>query len=362
MDFVRRNRVALAAGVLLVVFLSYEKGHSTVRRQIADNLGKVIRITSDAAPGVSSRPDLGDDEAREPVDVALEFPLVWDANNGEYLMQFMVGGTSFLAVPDTGSEFVVLASEKCGPCPKRQGRYNMKGTDTGISDTIAYGSQTDKIEWFIDEFQAKDHELAFPLEFGSVTDVDGASNMNVFGLAGSLTFHEKMPFVDQVFFAQQILRPAFYFDFGLDAKLVLGEQTPHKSSGITVPMFNSDGVKAETGIDMHGLNYYFIRVAAMHVGGVELQDAPKMCMVDTGSTDTIVSTALYKQVEAGRPGNLVISFEEGLQIEAFRSDVASDDWLDGDPWKGQVFILGNLAMYNKTLSFDLQGNELTIVG
>lgn len=355
------KRFAVGVAILIVVAFVLKTTRTPHPLEImASKLGKVVPKGDITNRTPSNNPHFGD-EAGEHVMAALEFPLIWDEQNGEYLIEFKIANTTFMAVPDTGSSYVILASVNCKHCTSSEGLYDESGINTGKSETIAYGSQTDKITWFIDDLSVSGQMKPLKLEFGSVEDVSGGSNLNVFGLAGSTGFHEKTPFVDQIFFNQQALHPAFYFNFSkTNPTLTMGQEYPDKGSGKTVKVYNAREFERETDIDFGVLNYYLIKLTSVKIDGQPVLAFPPFCMVDTGSTNTLVSGGFGRRLVSAK--TVVFEFGElHLQYDLRAHDVEVADWLESKPFDNTIMILGNKFMREKILSFDLLRSELTVV-
>lgn len=300
------------------------------------------------------------------------FPLSWWPEDGEFLLDLTIGGITFQVVPDTGSMFVIVSGQECAGCNKEQGVYTGKGTNTGETGTIHYGTQTDKITWFIDTFEMPGG-VHLPVEFGvitSATTTAAGPPANVFGLAGSLTRKEKTPFLDQVMFEEQHLPPCFWFDFlhgPGSATLGIGKcPLPTQANSNTIQFLNQHELVAELGIDL-GIDYYIAKVDAILVDGAKIPNAPGYCMFDTGNTYLTLNSKFHKELIAPIKSNSSLEFRFtggvvlGFQLSSDPTKHMDEaTFLDAKPFNGQIFIFGNAWMDGRIWMHNLENHTLTI--
>lgn len=290
------------------------------------------------------------------------FPLTWRPLSGVFTLQFTVGQNKarITAVPDTGSEYLIVGGKNCASCDSSQGVYDESGVDTGDTQVAVYGSQTDEVSWFIDDITVAGVTEPLNVEFGTITAVSGSTNLNILGLVGSETTTDKTPFINQVMYSQQIIPPSFVFDMTTsdNATLTLGA-TSDGVSGNTVNLLTRTQAAAMIGNDL-GIAFYLIHVKGILVDGNAVE-SPAVCMLDSGSTDLVCSTAL---------GNTLRNFETlELQFDTFSLTYTSEmarniepepDFDNKSTYNGQVLILGNQFWLGRTFSFDLKDSQLTV--
>lgn len=290
------------------------------------------------------------------------FPLTWSSASGEFTLQFTMGANNatITAVPDTGSQFLIIGGKNCQTCDVSQGVYDESGIDTGTTDTETYGSQTDDISWFIDDMIVPDLTEPLNVEFGTITHASGSSNLNVFGLIGSVSTTDKTPFINQVMYSQQIIAPSFVFDMSTQttAKLTLGA-TSAGVVGNAVALLTQAEVTAMVGNDL-GIPFYMMRVKGILVDGNAVE-SPSVCMLDSGSTDLVCSTTLGDSLKTFK--SLEIQFDNfsltyGPEIAGSISP--EPDFDNASTYNKQVVILGNRFWIGHILSFDLQKKQITI--
>lgn len=356
----RKYAIFAAVGVLLGLTVYALKPKYLFAAQTMANIGKAVHIT-DAAD--NERRGLDPDITPT---LVIEHPLTYNSSTGEYLMSFEIAGVVFRAVPDTGSEFVVVAGQSCSSCTRDEGLYTMTGTklDNAKPDSITYGSQTDTIEWWIDEFGAQDTDATTPITFGVVVSVTGSSNLNVFGLAGSKTFGDQVPLVTQLFFQQQIMSPYLFFDFQTPGseRLILGTLSSGIQASNTFPYLDQNAMKQESGLDF-GLDYYMVRVVNLQYDGKTVENMPKYCMLDTGNTDFTLPTGVYTEIAMADAQEISVTFENNFQLSwdmgTFKQNVEGAEWLSA--FGNQVFILGNKFMQGKVWNFNLKDELVSVI-
>lgn len=292
----------------------------------------------------------------------ITFPLVWAPESGEFMIQFTMGHNNnrILAVPDTGSEFLIIGGKNCNTCNSSQGIYDESGISTGLTDTKIYGSQTDNISWFIDDMTVDGVTEPLNVEFGTITHATGSSNLNVFGLIGSKSVSDKTPFVNQVMYSQQIIQPSFVFDMSTqtNAKLILGALSDG-ISGNTSTLLDQTAVTSLVGNDL-GIPFYMLRVKGILVDGNAV-DAPSVCMLDSGSTNLLCSTKLGASLN--NFNSLDIQFDQfslSYGSEMGKYIEPDSDFDDTSSYNKEVLILGNRFWIGHIFSFDLKNSELTV--
>lgn len=295
-------------------------------------------------------------------DLAVVFPLTWSPQSGEFTLQFTIGQNHAVitAVPDTGSEYLIIGGKNCSSCDSSQGVYDESGIDTGDTQTARYGSQTDNISWFIDDMIVSGVTEPINVEFGTITSASGSSNLNVFGLIGSENTTDKTPFINQVMYSQQLIAPVFVFDMSSqnNATLTLGGSSDGVS-GNTVPLLSRSQAISRIGNDL-GISFYLIDIQAILVDGNAV-DAPAVCMLDSGTTDLVCSTTLGKSLQNFKSleikfSNFSLTYESDM-VQNVQSDSSFDD---AGSFNKQVVILGNQFWIGRIFSFDLQHHLLTV--
>lgn len=273
-------------------------------------------------------------------------------------MEFKINGNSISVVPDTGSQYLIIAGKSCEACQGRgsitTGSYDETGTNTKIQDESDYGSQQDHITWYIDDIDVDGLTDPLNVEFGSITKVTGSTSENILGLQNKLKVSDRNPFVNQLMFSQQVIAPAFVFDMSSadNALLRLGSQsmgqTGNSTKLIDVPTASS--ILGETVY----FPFYYIMVNQITVGGNPI-DSPKLCMLDSGSGALFCAKSLADQIGAGQ--GFEIEFENFTL--SYGSDMAQYVVEQPDLNENQ-FILGLPFWMGRIWSFDLRENQLTV--
>ena len=295
------------------------------------------------------------------------FPLVWDEDHGEYLVAFRIGHDIVYAVPDTGSSYLIISAENCRTCAHKHGFYKGEttGVGTGEKRVISYGSQTSKVLWFIDDFWVENQKQSIKMQFGMVHEIEGDSNLNVLGLAGPNTPLSPYEFVDQVFFDAKALQPAFWFDFKTNKPaLYLGENYSLGEKGSVISYYTAAEVTQKTGLQLESLNFYLIETSEIIIDGKSVDNFPKYCMIDTGSTMII----LPEHVHANLSGGKILKFkfdtlelEYDIEHDFLKNAVQKASWLEKEPFNGEIWILGNRFMVGKIIEFDLQKKTIQLI-
>lgn len=330
-------------------------------RAVFTSRGKVIQSRAPPSAIKATCPGIDDNPATS-APIVLTFPMAWDSSVGEYLISFSIGGASLQGVPDTGSEYIVVGSQQCQGCDTSQGVVNedsATAVKTSSTTTISYGSQTDTVQWYVDDFGTGDASSA-RIEFGAITKVTSSvgSNLNIVGLASSTSYREKMPFLDQLVCTQQVTLPYMYFDFAATVQsFVIGQPHPNAATGIVIPYYGAKDLMTD-GIQMHGLNYYFLKPTRFTVNDVSLAHTPRYCMFDTGTTVLNVSNALADAMMEHEGETMILDFGAfRLQYLISRTTMQPmDDFVD------DICILGNQQMGDHAWSFDFHNKKLTIIG
>ena len=360
--------VGVAVAVLIVIaILVIRKGEHHQKRAYAEGLNKAIHTFTNAETG--PRPRL-----QEPSNFPtkqITFPLIYLSTTKAFAIEFYINANKFIAIPDTGSSYLVLGGTQCEVCLASNGIYGMTGRRTGKTSSIRYGSQTASLDWYEDDIKAPHSTVRMRVDFG-VAKSGSASDQfwNVLGLARSKTHKSKTSFLDQLMYEQQILAPYFYFDFShgtTDAALVLGA---YAKGHVNAPLqLQEEQQVAKTlGLDL-GFNYYMIRLVQVRIDGAPVMNAPKFCMLDTGNSQLSCDSAFYKSLQSlfGEGETLELEFERDVKLTySLTDDVrqnigAEPGLLDRDGFRGNVCILGNQFMLGHMWSFDLFRNTLRIL-
>jgi hypothetical protein len=346
--------VAVAIAVVAAVVFRVEPSLLSTTQAVAIGCGAIT----------SERPAL--DEAND-ASTVVSFPLTYAASSGVYQMQFYMGDgkDAFTAVPDTGSEFMVVTGANCSSCNTSDGVYDMSGTKvTSVMPTLAYGSQTDTVEWYIDNMTSESSSSSLQIQFAVVTNVTGDTNSNIFGLATSQQHCEKAPILDQLMFEQQETPPYFTFDVqdASTGSLTIGSEQP---GGDAIPLLQEADVTSALGGDL-GVNYYMIACTGVTVDDSSVDNRPTIMMIDTGNTEFSCSAAFYSSLTTAMTGgqNLTISFGSTSVNYTIDADTvaacAAEPWLDESEFGGQVAIFGNRFMQGHVLSFNLADFTMSI--
>lgn len=335
--------IIVVIAILLIIFSAKSLG-----------MGALGKIVSNTKTGNTAR-DLNTDETGNMV---IQFPLSYES--GEYFMTFELGGSVFQGVADTGSEYIVVAGDKCSSCTAGEGVYKNTGTAQQGEPELDYGSQVDMVEWWIDDFGVSGDENVTPVTFASVTSVSGSSSLNVVGLAGTKDLPPVTPFVTELFFQQQVSPPFFYFDLKNSPKLIMGDEAPGVADNNTVPYLSNAALKSESGQDF-GTDYYTVRIVSITHDGKKVANPPKYCIIDTGTTNMLLTSSLYSELVSSDAAGLEFEFENfslswDLAGEGLRTSIQ-----DGQNFLGtDVFIMGNMFMKGKFWSFNLDAETVSV--
>ncbi len=363
----------VAFGILVIVglILAYKFWNRTIQHTHAKTWGTMFEkaVAAESAQGVRRKLTSGLTAHNNAI-----FPLRWHPEIGEFIMDLNIRGTRFQVVPDTGSMYVIVSGQDCVNCNRKQGVYPGGGQNTGIASTVYYGSQTDDITWFIDNFDLP-NVGNIPVEFGVITaattTMGAAAPANVFGLAGSLTRKEKTPFLDQVMFENQIFPPWFFFDFlGGPGKATFGigmyPFPKNVDDSNTIMFLNQHETAEELGIDI-GVDFYLAELDSVRVNGAPIANAPTHCMFDTGNTYLSLGSKFYPSfrgavgtnslLEFRFAGGVVLQYQLGMDPTQHVDQV---DFLDTPPFNNQLLILGNAWMDGRLWMFNLDKHSLTI--
>lgn len=351
--------IAIAVLVVVIAMFLVDAADPDMR-DVFSARGKVIQTPSAMEGATATCPGV-DQLSGADAPVVLTFPMRWDPNVGEFIVSFSIGGAAIQAVPDTGSEYIIVASQACKNCDSAQGVINSDSStavDTGTTNTVRYGSQTDNLEWLIDDFSTGESQTA-RIEFGSIQSATVATggSLNIIGLASSTSYAEKTPFIDQLVCTQQITLPYMYFDFVATSQvLVIGQPHPNAAAGSIIPYFDSTDLQKD-GINMQGLNYYFLKPNQFVIGGTPITTIPKYCMFDTGTTMFTVPSGVSEKMLAQEGKTMMLDFGNfKLPYVIDRGTLDVDD-----SFGTSICIIGNQNMLDNAWSFDINQKTLTII-
>lgn len=346
-------------GVVIVFIVSKFMTHKGVRAAFIAR-GKAIQTQAPLTLSHATCPHVDENPAAS-APIVITFPMQWNNDTGEFRVTLSMGGYAFMAVVDTGSEYLIVGSNICDGCDTAQGFYNTSsatGVNSGQGSTVAYGSQTDTIQWYIDEFSAGDSDKTC-IEFGVVTKVVSTqgSNMNILGLATSHSFAERTPFLDQLICTQQVTLPYMYFDFkSISMVFALGQPHAGADTGARIDYVGSDALSS-IGLDFDDLNYYFLQPKKWTINGQPMVPFPKFCMFDTGTTLLQVSSNIAKEFDDNEGKTLLMDFGEyTLPYEIYQGTFQIMDDFGDD-----ICILGNQNMLGRVWSFDLDDHTITVI-
>lgn len=349
----------VVVGFLVIVALFKLLGKSF--RGVFLRRGKAIQIKAPDGIVHGRCPDIEANLAAS-APVVLTFPMEWYSEAGEFRITFKLGSDSITAVVDTGSEYLIVGAQDCTGCDSKQGVYN-SSSSTGVfcpggAPSVAYGSQVDDIAWYIDDFSAGNSDKS-RIEFGVVTKVESAQskNMNIIGLATSLTYAEKTPFLDQLICTQQVTLPYMYFDFkSMNIEFCIGQPHPNVNSGSVMNFVLTNELQGE-GISSEDISYYFLKPNKFSINGTTMQTFPKYCMFDTGTTLLQVSTKISNEMLQQERQTMIMdfgTFQWPYYIDQNTMQVMDDF---GD----DICILGNQNMVDRIWSFDLAEKTITVI-
>lgn len=312
--------------------------------------------------------------------------------SGVFELELSVGASPVHAVFDTGSEKLIVAGQACvkqAECSAGAGHYTGDGAKAlGRSSTITYGTQTDTVQWYVDELRfrtrvptklletdecridglvdAPERELhVLAMEFGVVESRHGHSSLNVFGFCRGTN----ADCTSRALLGERAVFAVLFYD--KTGWLALGAPTPlgHCAKVKYVPLIRPIP-------SMRG--YFIVRVAGVAVVSADGREtrachrAPKYAIIDTGSNMLSVSTPLLEELR--HRGISTFSSQrlqirlEGATLDYDRSEYSMGGELlvrDNLPFhnvrKDDVLLLGTLFMRRRYLEFDLERERLGIV-
>ena len=342
---------AVAAGAVTLVVLGMK--------------GSLATSTQAYAVGCKDtpRPDLDQNSTASTV---ISFPLKYNNSHGVYEMQFYVGANkdAFTAVPDTGSEYMVVTGKECSGCNTSDGVYDMSGIKVAsVVPTLSYGSQDDTVDWYIDDLTSESSTSSLQLEFAVVTCVSGDTNSNIFGLATSSTHCNKAPIIDQLVFEQQEIPPYFTFDVENEdsGTLTLGSE---QDGGDPIPILQEADMTKALGSDL-GMQYYMVPCSDILVDDKSIANKPSY-LIDTGNTEFSCNTEFFGSLRPAMAGaqNMTIKFGKTSVTYMVNPELvaacAVEPWLDESEFAGKVAIFGNRLMKGHILSFNLANFTMSI--
>lgn len=269
----------------------------------------------------------------------------------DYQVKLSVGGQPVSATVDTGSSMAIFSGDACSGCDRGKGRLT-PGVGfqlvSNVAERIPYGSQWMVVNWYrttLDKYSGVVVGIA-DKGSGGATSTLGLS----LPMRGSSFSH--YPILPQL--GQQIVCFEFVGDENADGYMVLGSD-PFKFDKWTHLYTPGELQKLTPGVPP--AYFYTVKVDSIKtVEGHELLTrGPILCLLDTGTTGTMLPEGLHGHEGLGK-GPLTLTFDGGAKMKINANttyDKASDVLARLGFEPSSTMMLGNSWMRGLRCTLDV---------
>ena len=382
-----------------------------------------VYVTAKSSSAPRGAPALSPGSARlaatQRMDLSRIAPMVWDDLEGAYMVTLMVGAGAVQLVLDTGSSQLSVKGAGCQwrsctqaggcsvtacPCGLNddgsarsdcsEHYYQPSGprlapgeAGAGTSTQMTYGSQTDTVQHYLDTIRVPqlssaltcpmltrapsirelgapavlNDEIGVDLVVHRVSHIEGTSSSNLLGLArpnGGSVEHGRDVVLDKLLDKQQVWSTLLFPEGGW---LALGP----------LPCFPGHEMPMERPAAFSNFltSFYIVKVVGIQVGPswsalARVKNAPKFCVIDTGTTATYGSPALGAGMAAAGyvENQSVMRLQLGTGSSPVTLDYSAEQLRDPDyPGQSVLEVLPGRTLDDYTQIFpDRDGGTLLL--